>query len=155
MSANAIPALLAHEQKYYVPRVFSMRGRIGRLHLLICDSVLLILAGLAIPLLCNSVGLDMNFRTPVFLYLALPLVICQLIMAKRRFNDLNWSGWWSILLMLPVLNLVFSILLVSQRGSTDANNYGLAPTRTSLPLKIAGVIFMAGLIAFYASAKPA
>ncbi|MHA3048379.1 DUF805 domain-containing protein [Acinetobacter sp. ANC 4639] len=50
-----------------------------------------------------------------------------IIFMIRRLHDLNQSGWMSLLLLIPMLNLLFSLYLVLARGTPHANNYGVVP----------------------------
>ncbi|MDO4921763.1 MAG: zinc-ribbon domain-containing protein [Phascolarctobacterium sp.] len=42
----------------------------------------------------------------------------------RRLHDLNLSGWWALLLGVPVLNGLLCLYLVFVKGTNGANNYG-------------------------------
>jgi heme/copper-type cytochrome/quinol oxidase subunit 2 len=71
--------------------------------------------------------------------------------AKRRLNDLNRSGWWFLLLIVPIVNLLMAIYLVFFPGSDGSNNFGPAPKANSLGVMILGwsmpVIFFVGILA--------
>lgn len=44
--------------------------------------------------------------------------------AIKRLHDVNQSGWLSILILVPIVNLFFSLYLLFMPGTTTPNNYG-------------------------------
>jgi uncharacterized membrane protein YhaH (DUF805 family) len=64
----------------------------------------------------------------VFQVVALVFLI---LFSIRRFHDINASGWWSILMVVPILNLVAILVLILKAGTIGANSFGPARiTRT-------------------------
>lgn len=68
--------------------------------------------------LASLTGLSYSVLFLVYLYFYMVLV-------ARRLHDLNKSGWWMLLLLIPVLNIVFIFYLLFAAGSRGANQYGL------------------------------
>lgn len=138
----------------YEPAMFSTQGRIGRLRYLAYSCLLQlvalffigILAAILIPALGKNTSTSLIF--PLVLVLYIPIFAIAFIMAKRRLNDLNKSGWLSLLLVVPLVNLVFALYLLFWPGSTSSNNYGPKPIPNSwgliaailLPLIIIGAL---------------
>ena len=49
------------------------------------------------------------------------------ICSAKRFHDMNMSGWLSPLILVPFVNLFFSILLIFVAGTDGVNKYGEPP----------------------------
>jgi len=67
--------------------------------------------------LANTTGLSYSLLFLVYLYFFIVLV-------SRRLHDLNKSGWWMLLLFIPVLNILFLFYLLLAVGNTGPNQYG-------------------------------
>lgn len=63
-------------------------------------------------------------------------VLCylQLAVSKRRFNDLNKTGWLALLMLVPGVNVLVYLYLLAVEGTAGANYYGL-PARPATQLK--------------------
>jgi uncharacterized membrane protein YhaH (DUF805 family) len=78
-------------------------------------------------------------------------LIIAVMWGKRRMNDLNRSGWWMLLLFVPLVNLIFMIYPLAFGGTDGSNNYGPAPVKNTIGVIILGsvipVIFILGIVA--------
>ena len=45
----------------------------------------------------------------------------------RRLHDLNRSGWWHLLCLIPYVALVFYVLLLCMPSHKEANQWGAMP----------------------------
>ncbi len=141
----------------YVPSVFSIEGRIGRLRYLAYTffsmSVLMfvigIVAAIAVPTLAPTGGLGI-MGSILMIVFYLPVIVVSLIIAKRRLNDLNQSGWLSLLLIVPLVNFFFGLYLLFAGGTQGTNNYGLRPSKNST-LVILGLLLPVVIIAVLAA----
>lgn len=61
----------------------------------------------------------------VIIYIFLPLSL-----SIRRFHDLNKSGWYSLLFLVPIANLFILFYLPLAGGYKEANNYGQPVSNT-------------------------
>ena len=70
------------------------------------------------------------------IYIVLPGFIlftwAKLALAAKRFHDLGKSGWLSLVLAIPLFNLIAVIFLLFARGDDYDNQYG--PARSTGPL---------------------
>lgn len=119
---------------------YSRHGRIGRIRYL-SYSVLLWLATMAILAVLGIIyavfiGLGSDVLIAIIstiivvVYFAGSLVI-TFLPAVRRLNDLNRTGWLSLLLFVPFLNFLLWLYLIFAPGDEDSNDYGapaLPPT---------------------------
>mgnify|MGYP000085435641 FL=1 len=56
----------------------------------------------------------------------LALLIPSISIAARRLHDTGRSGWWQLIVFLPIIGLIILIVFLVQ-DSHDANNYGANP----------------------------
>ncbi|WP_111894994.1 DUF805 domain-containing protein [Acinetobacter sp. MB5] len=125
--------------------LFSCDNRLGRLSYIARSGLLHFLFVGIVSLTVQSMHLinwdSMMLRTshlsghPFFMLFGglLALLIYSYLMTIfmiQRLHDLNQSGWMSLLLLIPMINLFFVIYLLLAPGSSHANNYG-SPHRTS------------------------
>ncbi len=115
----------------YQPRVFDMKGRIGRVRYIAYSMgvsmvllfVLAIVAGLLIAMTGAGEGAIMLVTVLVYI----PLIIVAFMMAIRRVHDMGHSGWMSLLILVPIANL----WLLFAPGTQGANEYGPAPVKNT------------------------
>ena len=150
-------ALDTGQDDLYQPKIFSFSGRIGRMRYLAYNAGanLVLFAGM-IPLAGGFSGLasatDMNSAFGIIYVIAnIAALIIAVMWGKRRMNDLNRSGWWMLLLFVPLVNLIFMIYPLAFGGTDGSNNYGPAPVKNTIGVIILGsvipVIFILGIVA--------
>ena len=110
----------------------SASGRFGRLSYLgwnmllgLSMFVLGIIAALFIPALSNSPSNTLIFilgAVAIIIYIA--VIYFSFIFTIRRLHDKNQSGWLSLLMLLPLVNLFFFVYLSCAKGDAGPNNYG-------------------------------
>jgi uncharacterized membrane protein YhaH (DUF805 family) len=141
----------------YTPSIFSFNGRLGRLRYLaygIGSYVLLMIA--MVPLVGASAfmggeptmsGISMAIMG--VLYIA--MFVMAVMFGKRRLNDLNRSGWWFLLFLVPFVNFLLTIYIMFFPGTDGDNNFGPAPASNSLGVQILGwmmpALFVVGIVA--------
>jgi uncharacterized membrane protein YhaH (DUF805 family) len=144
---TAPDASLDNEQdELYQPKIFSFKGRLGRLRYLaygIGTSFILMLV--MMPIMAGTVfftGIDANQSglSGMGLILVIPLYVAMIVFSvmfgKRRLNDLNRSGWWFLLFFLPIVNFFMAIYLIFFPGAENPNSFGPAPVVNTLGVKI-------------------
>ena len=52
------------------------------------------------------------------------VIVYSFSLSIRRWHDLGYSGWMSLLTLIPLVNLVTAIILLFVRGDEGANAYG-------------------------------
>lgn len=143
------------EAERYEPRIFTADGRIGRLRYLAYSAVtqfmaLLVLAAgaAAVVAVVGTQNVLRGAGLALLILLYLPVIIAPLVMARRRLNDLDKSGWLLLLMLVPIVNLVLALYLLFWPGSPGPNRYGLKPVPNSwslivgflLPVILIGVL---------------
>lgn len=141
----------------YEPKVWAWSGRIGRLRYMAYLFGISIVNMVPVMVLMGILGATGVMKGNVeavgglSIVLYLPLLVFSFVLAKRRFNDTNRSGWLSLLLWIPLVNFFVSLYLVFAAGSEGANDYGPAPSPNSTIVKVVGfifpVIFVVGVLA--------
>lgn len=139
------------EYEYDDTPFYKMSGRIGRWRYIAYSglmsflpiAILGILAAIIIPTLPR---LPSSFDMSIFfIFIAIFLLLMMygvIASAKRRFNDLNRSGWWTLLFMVPFLNLLVWLYLMLAAGEERINDYGAPAAPPSLRVIVVACIFL-------------
>jgi len=140
---TAPDASLDNEQNdLYQPKIISFSGRIGRLrylaygvgNYLLFMAVMIAVAGISMLAGGESVMSVVFIGAMGILYIA--MIVLSVMFAKRRLNDLNRSGWWFLLFIVPLVNFVMAIYVIFFPGTEGSNNFGPAPVNNSTGVKI-------------------
>lgn len=134
----------------YEPQAWSTKGRIGRVRYIAYSYWISIAIVFAVALVLGFAAAG-DARMMFLQSLAyLPMLIVVFIMTIRRLNDLDRSGWWSLLMLVPVVNFLFGLWLMVWPGNKDENEYGLPPGPNTTLVVIGAAIFpliMVGIVA--------
>lgn len=87
--------------------------------------------GFLVPAALLAVVVDAvpgNLGATLGAVVALALLAPLLGAASRRLHDTGRSGWWQLILLVPVLGLVALVLWLLQDGEPHVNAYGVPPT---------------------------
>ncbi|MFB6261174.1 MAG: DUF805 domain-containing protein [Thiohalorhabdaceae bacterium] len=71
-----------------------------------------------------DVGLYGSVDGPVSAVALLALLIPGLAYAVRRFHDLGRTGWWVLLMLVPVIGQIAVLIWFVQPGDEGPNDYG-------------------------------
>ena len=66
---------------------------------------------------------------------------CTFIFIIKRLHDLDWTGWLSILSLIPILNLILGLILVFAPGTSGPNKYGPPPKPENKTVMVIVIIF--------------
>ena len=140
------------QDELYSPSILSFNGRIGRLRYLaygIGANLLMMLV--MIPLIGASAFMGGEAATSTIGMIGMVVfyaatIVVSVMFGKRRLNDLNRSGWWFLLFLVPIANLVLAIYMLFFPGSDGGNNFGPAPQANSIGVLILGWMFPALMI---------
>lgn len=71
------------------------------------------------------------FAAP-FIILIILFLGASIAVQVRRYHDLNMSGWWVIINVVPFVNIFFAIVVLGlKKGDAHANKYGESPLHRS------------------------
>jgi len=132
---------------------FSPSGRFGRLSFIAWGVIVGIISNLITFILGGSsmfvprydaggmpVPPDINPAIMIALVVvSLVFFVFYIIFSVRRCHDFDASGWWNLLLLVPLVNLIFMLFLWFKRGDEEANSYG-PPRVTPAWEKVVGII---------------
>lgn len=149
---------VAASDETYEPSIFSFSGRIGRLRYLTYLMVVQFIVGIVMAILMGiigavSAGIDETGTLALVLLglVYLIIIVASVAFGKRRLNDLDKSGFWLFLLIVPLANIVLAIYMLFFPGTDSSNSYGPAPIPNSTGIKIlAGIValfFIGGIVA--------
>ncbi|HEY8102411.1 MAG TPA: DUF805 domain-containing protein [Burkholderiaceae bacterium] len=132
---DAVLSDVVGDDETYEPKVFSVHGRIGRLRYLAytwaVTMLLMIVLGIVTAIATVAASGNKTIGMVMIGLMYIPMIAVSLIMAKRRFNDLNSSGWLSLLMLVPFLNFFVALYLIFGSGTPGANDYGPKPSKNS------------------------
>jgi uncharacterized membrane protein YhaH (DUF805 family) len=149
---DAILAEPLADEGTYEPKIFAIHGRIGRLRYLAYGWAVMFVAWCAVAIIAAMLSAVLGGAGALLgIALYVPAVGVSLIMVKRRLNDLDHSGWLSLLMLVPLVNFIFGLYLMFGAGTPGPNNYGLPPSKNPRLLWIVGlllpIIAMIGILA--------
>ena len=97
---------------------FSLKGRINRK-----TYILFFIAFMVLYVILTEI-LGENAGNGLFVLLAFyPLLSLQV----KRWHDLDKSGWWCLAGIVPILNLLCFIRLLTRKGTEGTNRFGDDP----------------------------
>jgi uncharacterized membrane protein YhaH (DUF805 family) len=94
-------------------KFFSPKGVIGRKEYLLHCILLLLIALLAGEL-------SESYFCTVIIFICYTLFIIQTI---KRLHDLNLSAWWTLLVLVPIVNILVGAWVIFKKGNQGFNNY--------------------------------
>lgn len=91
--------------------------------------VLVIVVSVVLAFLEADSGIDdPNFGSgPLSIIFTLAILIPAIALGVRRLHDFNASGWWYLLVLIPVVNIVLMLVLLFKRGTEGINRFGPDP----------------------------
>jgi uncharacterized membrane protein YhaH (DUF805 family) len=130
-------------------KVFSAKGRIGRVRYIGYSVGLTMLVGFVLGIIGAVVGKiagkDMATLAMVAAYAAIFVIV--VLLAIQRAHDFNASGWLAILAIVPLVNLIFWFI----PGTDGENRFGLKtpPNGTGAVLLalVLPALFIIGIVA--------
>ena len=131
--------LQSESQSRYQPRLFQVKGRLGRVRyfvyaLTITLIVYLVFAAVAAvaaiagPPASEPGGVMFSVMMLVLAVGGVFAAVMSIIYGVRRLNDMNVSGWLILLMFVPLANFVMALVMLFVPGSDGDNRYGPAPT---------------------------
>jgi uncharacterized membrane protein YhaH (DUF805 family) len=88
---------------------------------------------------------------PLMFAVMIGAAVISVLLAIQRLHDFDASGWWSVAMVVPLVNMILTIALLFVPGTSGANRYGpqTPPNTTRLTILAAlfPLIFVAGIVA--------
>lgn len=133
----------------YAPKVFAFSGRVGRLrylayafiYYLVFGLFLGVVAALVLPAFQGEQTSVLSIVVMSFLGLGyLAMLVMFVVLGRRRLNDQDSSGWWLLLWLVPVVNLIFMLYMLLWPGSKGVNRFGVKPNKNSIGIILASLL---------------
>lgn len=88
------------------------------------------IVGIIISIVDSIIGLHDNSFNLNSLY-SLAVFIPSLALAVRRLHDIGKSGWWELLVLIPIIGWIVLLIFAIMESQPGANQYG--PNVTNIP----------------------
>lgn len=112
------------KEKIETETFWSAKGRLRRKDYLIRAILLAIPYGIVLAISENSYDEGMVIFSAI---LGIACWIILAIQAIKRLHDINMSGWWYLIFLIPYINLIFGLYVLFADGTKGPNNYGPDP----------------------------
>jgi uncharacterized membrane protein YhaH (DUF805 family) len=99
--------------------IWSPDGRLARADYFINVLVCSVLSSFAVML--ARAGSFLAFMAILSLILIAWVSVCA---STKRLHDLGHSGWWNLIALIPIPNVIFGLYLLFARGQNQGNLYG-------------------------------
>ncbi|MEP1897044.1 MAG: DUF805 domain-containing protein [Alloalcanivorax venustensis] len=153
-------ALGAGSDSRYQPRLFQVKGRLGRMRYFVyAMTITLIVYAVFAAVTAFAAVAGQSATEPggvMFPVLMIVLAVgglftavMSIIYGVRRLNDLNMSGWLILLMLVPLANFVMALVLLFVPGSKADNKYGPAPTANGGGVIAALVIMLLVMVGWF------
>ena len=116
----------------FLSQVYTTNGRLNRLRYFKYQLILALVSALIAFVLGFAGGLLSG--NPESVLVTVPTGICSLVasiggimLSIRRLHDLNKSGWFLLLSLVPLINIIFAFYMWLAPGTNGRNNYGEDP----------------------------
>ena len=126
-------------------RFFELNSRIGRLRYLAYSTGLLLLMAVGFMLCAAIYNLSSALSVALLGVVYIGTLALSIGFAVRRLHDLDKSGWWWLLMFIPLVNLGLAIYILFFAGTSGENRFGEAPPPNS-GWVIAGAVAYIALI---------
>ena len=85
------------------------------------------LVGIATTAIDALFGYSLGDNGPVNGIVALAMLCPGLAVSVRRLHDIDKSGWWLLLVLLPIIGWIVLIVWACTDGTRGTNQYGVDP----------------------------
>ncbi len=119
--------------------ILTPRGRLGRMRFLVYSFAVGLVANVLVGILQAVLGVAAmdpdamaSGALPAGMMLVMiPMLVINLFIAIKRLHDLDMSGWWVLLFLVPLLNVLFGLYLLFAPGTDGPNRFGPPPPPNS------------------------
>lgn len=120
----------ADKEAVFKELFFTSKGRLNRksyiYRSLFLSLVLCVVQGI-LTFAANTIGaLELLFAVVAFGF-SLFSFVSNIMMDVRRLHDLDLSGWWMLLMLVPLVNIFFALYMLFFKGTDGPNQYGEDP----------------------------
>lgn len=73
------------------------------------------------------VGLKVGFMGTLGLLYSLGILLPSIAVGTRRLHDIDKSGWWQLIGLIPLIGVIVLIVWYASEGNTGSNRFGADP----------------------------
>lgn len=84
----------------------------------------MVLLNFALGILSQILG---SFGDLIGALVGLALLIPGIALTIRRFHDIDMSGWFTLLLLIPIVNIILILIWFTRAGTAGDNRFGADP----------------------------
>lgn len=134
----------ASTQAYADIQILSAAGRIGRIRYIAYSFGITVLLYLSFAFVAGIVSSFFpNDAAPIILGAGIFIAVCiilyiSVLLMIQRLHDMDQSGWFSLLMIVPIVSAFFALYLWLWPGTQGVNRFGNPPP----PNKLAGLIII-------------
>ncbi len=146
--------ILNETDEYGTIKIFSAKGRIGRLRYIAYTIGITMLFYIAMVLLIGLISAIGSAETmglmilPIVSVGVLALFVINILLTIQRCHDFNVSGWLTLILLVPLLPLAFWFV----PGTVGSNRFGLQPPpNKGVALIFVGIIVLIVVVGILAA----
>jgi len=128
IESHPLQASILKENRSLGHLLFSAEGRISRStywYFNLSMMGLIIVASLLGSMIYS--GDSNSYYGVITTIIGLIYFITTIFVSIKRSHDLNWSGWYVLLMFVPIADLVVSIYWAFIKGTVGPNRYGFDP----------------------------
>lgn len=123
----------ADKEAVFKELFFTSKGRLNRksyiYRSLFLSLVLCVVQGV-LTFATNTIdALELLFAVVAFGF-SLFSFVSNIMMDVRRLHDLDLSGWWMLLMLVPLVNIFFALYMLFFKGTDGPNQYGEDPLQS-------------------------
>jgi uncharacterized membrane protein YhaH (DUF805 family) len=119
MTFEELKAIFLHEVK---DNYFNFEGRASRY-----EYWWYVVCLIAINIVCSIIDSIIGMAIISGL-VSLALLLPNLGLSVRRLHDINRSGWWILISLIPVVGWIIILIWAIQKGDESANDFGEVPS---------------------------
>jgi uncharacterized membrane protein YhaH (DUF805 family) len=127
----------------YEPKLFALKGRVGRARYVGFSIAYYLITLLAFGVAAGVMGLVSALGVLLMVIVGIAATVLYVALTVRRLNDLNHTGWLSLLMLIPFVGAFLALYVLFAPGTKGTNDYGLAPTKNTTTFVICAAILPA------------
>jgi uncharacterized membrane protein YhaH (DUF805 family) len=90
--------------------------------------IVLFVANIVLAIIGGILGAILPILSTLVSIVSLVLIYPALALYAKRWHDRSKSGWWTLIMLIPLLGLIYAIYEIGiQEGVPEANQYGPNP----------------------------
>lgn len=94
----------------------------------------IVLGGIAATIIDVAIlGRSVDDFGPIHAIFTLGTILPLIAAGARRLHDTDRSGWWQLIIFIPVIGVIVLIVFMATKGSESDNRFGAAPKVVPAP----------------------